>query len=437
MMALFYGLVALQLMQVHAVQATFDGEGIAATLQSTLQSASRSLRHQLSELKTQHSRLSRRRLTTTDNATGPCTIFNGSCTLADTWALDLASNLPAASEARTFFEDWVVCSVKSFTECNATQTCYWDLGENECTPVVEVNIQGMDWLNFTGCGILSSADAAARCEAQTNCAAVPSCTASQAPFYGIGSSGMCESQTRCEYQGDMFLSACGAEFNIETIMGGCMQQVVVGHEVQNVTDCIVEACPAQADFFSSFISTMFSCMALDETACGNTASCQYNATGASCDPYMNMVLQDAIPATCALKDFFVTGFECDSAVGPGGCDAAANCHLETSMVCSAQGVAPTSMTSCSPRDEVLFAQLQAATCDDAVAQFYTKGVLQHSQCVAATSATCAAVTEVVSECPTTVTSTTAGQTAVDHATGLLPSCVTVLFAALILLKELA
>eukprot|EP00971_Amphidinium_carterae_P270953 5376929-Amphidinium_carterae.1 len=71
------------------------------------------------------------------------------------------------------------------------------------------------------------------------------------------------------------------------------------------------------------------------------------------------------------------------------------------MVCSAQGVAPTSMTSCSPRDEVLFAQLQAATCDDAVAQFYTKGVLQHSQCVAATSATCAAVTEVVSECPTT------------------------------------
>eukprot|EP00971_Amphidinium_carterae_P206727 4101820-Amphidinium_carterae.1 len=76
------------------------------------------------------------------------------------------------------------------------------------------------------------------------------------------------------------------------------------------------------------------------------------------------------------------------------------------------------------------AQLAAATCDNAEAQFYTKGLLQHSQCVAATSGTCDGVTEVVSEC----TGGTVDGTA-SHAVGLAPAGV--MLAALPLLQTIA
>mmetsp|Transcript_10003 Transcript_10003/g.14099 ORF Transcript_10003/g.14099 Transcript_10003/m.14099 type:complete len:199 (+) Transcript_10003:3-599(+) len=183
MMRLFGGLLALLLLHVHADQPTFDYARVAATLESKLRSASRSLRHQLS---TQKPQLLRRRLTATNESIGPCAMVNGACTLADSFASDLASNLPAASDARRFFEEWQACAVNSMTDCNATQGCSWDTDGNECAPSSDVEIQAMDWFDFTGCGILESADQSARCEAQTVCSAMAGCSEVQDDQFDVG-----------------------------------------------------------------------------------------------------------------------------------------------------------------------------------------------------------------------------------------------------------
>eukprot|EP00971_Amphidinium_carterae_P315443 6269985-Amphidinium_carterae.1 len=152
-------------------------------------------------------------------------MVNGACTLADSFASDLASNLPAASDARRFFEEWQACAVNSMTDCNATQGCSWDTDGNECAPSSDVEIQAMDWFDFTGCGILESADQSARCEAQTVCSAMAGCSEVQDDQFDVGSNGMCEMVTKCEYQGDMFLSACGSEFNFGISMLACSMQL--------------------------------------------------------------------------------------------------------------------------------------------------------------------------------------------------------------------
>jgi len=387
-------LVVLHFMLVSAIQPAFNITRVATAVQSPLRRAARTFTHRLSFEKKRLPRSAKSHSLNRRLQTAPCHWQGGACTLTESYAEELFMHLPLESQTRTFYEQWRLCVAKSISDCGLDPNCYWDAQEGECDSLEDSAVNVQDWFNFDGCGILESTQVESQCEGISNCASNPDCSMSSE--LEVGSNGLCHST--CQYTGNIFASACGSGFDIDTAIAGCaanLETAAEGTQGQVVADCITEACPAHGDYWGAFFPQFWTCLGLTAMSCANTAGCMW--AGTECAPSLDVVMRDAIPADCSIRDFFIGTMECEAS---SNC-ASTDCALEASSSCQAPGVAPTAAHTCTLAPERMFSYLAAGTCHSDDAQAYTRSVLTESRCAAATTdSTCGAVMEATSECPT-------------------------------------